>query len=199
MIVPAKVKNGKSIHKGIDMGGFLYIACQADPTTMKTEKANGEINCKRCLGLKNAINPNYSFATDIHALRHPFCKKNYEDDGFGAGWHDGKHNLKKFLPNGLNDHFIKGYNEGYFEGQQNYSYHHKNGNVKDKPLTKVPLNNFGNSNQRTNNTTKDMSLTNVALKKIGNSHQRTNTKKKSEIKFRKFIDWITAIWSNGKL
>lgn len=149
MIASARVKNGKSIHKAIDMGGFLYIACHVDPTTMKTEKVHGEVTCKKCLGLKNAVSPNYLFAKGNHVLMHPFCRTNNDNDGFGAGWHDGRENLNKYLPNGLSDDIIRGYNEGYYEGQQNYSYHYKNGNVKDKPLAKVPLKNFDVKHQAT--------------------------------------------------
>lgn len=147
MITSAKVRSGKVIHRAIDMGGFLYIACHADPTTLKTESVRGEVTCKKCLALKSPVVPKYQFADGVHALYHPFCRKNDERDGFGAGWHDGKHNLKKHLQKGLNEEFSAGYNEGYHQGQQNYTYHFNQGNVKSKPLTNLSVTTIENKSK----------------------------------------------------
>lgn len=134
MIKSAMVENGRSIHKAIDMGGFYYIACHADRSTMKTKVVSGEVTCKKCLSTKSTVYPNYCFLDGIHSLKHPFCRTKSEHDGFSAGYNDGYNNLKKYILSGLNDEFLSGYEKGYVEGVNTYTYNYNSGAVKEKPV-----------------------------------------------------------------
>jgi hypothetical protein len=152
LVAPARVKGGRVVHRAIDMGGYMYIACHADPTTMRTEICKGEVTCKRCLSLKQMMNPRFEFADEFQALKHPFCRDETEEDGMGAGYHDGINNLKVYLPKGMNDPFKKGYQDAYYQAQQTYTYNYQKGHVKEKPQIKVPIQNFSSSLRPTQST-----------------------------------------------
>lgn len=150
MLVSAKVKNGSAIHSAIDMGGFYYISCHADRSTMKTEVVSGEITCKKCISIKTTIYPNYCFLDGVHALKHPFCKTKSEHDGFSAGYNDGYNNLKKYIVSGLNEEFLSGYEKGYNEGIATYTHSYNNGSAKEKPvISKKSVNSTNNKNKAT--------------------------------------------------
>lgn len=94
MVVSAKVTNGKAIHRAIDMGGFYYIVCHADRTTLKTEVIKGDVTCKKCLAAKETVYPNYAYEDYTQGLKHPFVNQTKKGDVELAGYNDGFRNLK---------------------------------------------------------------------------------------------------------
>jgi hypothetical protein len=156
MIIPAKVQGGTVIHSAIDMGGFYYIVCHADRTTLKTEIVSGEITCKKCLSRKSEVFPDYHYSEHVNAVDHPFFDKNKVDGCFYAGYYDGKHNLRKKIPKTASEDNIADYEKGYLQGMSIYTYHFKNGDTKDRPVSKAPNGLFPNDKKTTTiNTTKN--------------------------------------------